>query len=440
MSLLTESILTLNQKYQERYIKKRYELFREEILPTNSNLITYVNEEKYYLKSGTLFAQLFVKLFSLNWMSVENPYVFHTLSPSARGKNSNRIILEYKGSLFEFHLSGNFFRLIVGKVPKSNDLDIDLKSANIYLVGDINNIGHIYGSFGWTLSLLDAGHQIEHCRQLSMLYKFNVRIKLFPQYEMSSLCSIYNQKELFPIVKLYFSSKKNSLFPIESKITCKQKLQMEPSGVFDEILTYFMYHAGKEITLEKTMFSRFSFNQIHMRMSDQSNQGLSFFPYYIKRNDLVSLAKMVKELLHSFNQEIDIYIISKISPFNKEKWIINKHSIQREPVDISFNRVIHDSLDFLNPQEAALVVWASVNKRKSHSDSMSDCGESLIEAARCLHCISLFFSDYDRGFRVRTLKNINELFFEKVVSKNKNLALYMLIGGKSMNTQMQIPI
>nr|WP_172821787.1 hypothetical protein [Lactobacillus johnsonii] len=38
-------------------------------------------------------------------------------------------------------------------------------------------------------------------------------------------------------------------------------------------------------------------------MSDQSNQGLSFFPYYIKRNDLVSLAKMVKELLHSFNQE-----------------------------------------------------------------------------------------------------------------------------------------
>lgn len=43
---IDESILTLNQKYQERYIKERYELFREEILPTNSNLITYVNEEK----------------------------------------------------------------------------------------------------------------------------------------------------------------------------------------------------------------------------------------------------------------------------------------------------------------------------------------------------------------------------------------------------------
>lgn len=437
---MTESILTLNQKYQERYIKKRYDLFKEEILPKNSNFITYVNQKKYYLKSGTLFAQLIVKMFSINWMSVENPYVFHTLSPSARGKNSNRIILEYKESLFEFNLSGNFFRLIVGKAPKSNDLDVDLKLANIYLVGDINNIGHNYGSFGWTLSLLDAGHQIEHCRQISMIYKFNVRIKLFPQDEMSYLCSIFNKKELFPIVKLYFSSKKKKLFPIESKITCKQKVLMEPSGVFDEILTYFMHHSGKQRILEKTILSNFSFNQINTRISDQSNQGLSFFPYYIKRNDLVSLAKMVKELLHSFNQEIDIYIISKVSPLNKEKWIINKHKIQREPIKISFNRVTHDSLDFLNPKEATLVVWASVNKRKSNSASMSDCGESLIEAARCLHCISLFFSGQDNGFKVRSLKNINELFFEKIVSQNKNLALYMLIGGKSMNTQMQIPI
>lgn len=440
--MLTESIHMLSEKYQKRYGKSRYEFFKQEKLPAYSKNITYKNNKRYYFKRNSFWYKLITLFFSIQRMLPENPYIFHSLAPSARGLNSNKIIIRIKNSLFEFFPKGNYLRLIAGEDFYLSKSCIDIRYISIYIVADLNNIGQIYGSFGWTLSLLDSGHLLEHIKQISQIYNIDNEVIFFPQRELKGYSNNFQRRDLFAIAKISFTTenqvRKAQIKRDNSVVIEKMDIAKDSTGVFEEILSYFDNSEEMKLNSYFTKSEEFTINQIYNRTSDNSYQGLSFFPYFISNSNIMKLARMLKKLIKLAFSSIEIFVLVKGIDHKNKKLIINKNSITIENSALNFDSVIHDAFEYVNTCDASIIIWTSLNKKVFSKLEMNECAKDVIDSARFIHCASLFLTKL--GLVTRPMKNINEKYFENFVSKGRNLATYMLVAGKSMNEQLVVPI
>ena len=163
----------------DRYLYDRYDKFSEENLPSEYFSLDDDSIRVDIPQDETKIKKLMDEVMCLIYMEPDNPYNYHTTYASARGFNSNEIVLEIVGNhsrkIFIYNLTQNEFDLISRE--KCNEVSF---VANMYIICNRGKIGRKYGDFGYILSLLDAGHFIENIKCFSIEEKLSFTLDYNP--------------------------------------------------------------------------------------------------------------------------------------------------------------------------------------------------------------------------------------------------------------------
>lgn len=134
----------------------RYDKFSEENLPSEYFSLDDDSIRVDIPQDETKMKKLMDEVMCLIYMEPDNPYNYHTTYASARGFNSNEIVLEIVGNhsrkIFIYNLTQNEFDLISRE--KCNEVSF---VANMYIICNRGKIGRKYGDFGYILcSVFDS--------------------------------------------------------------------------------------------------------------------------------------------------------------------------------------------------------------------------------------------------------------------------------------------
>ena len=275
---------SLNKKMADRYLYDRYDKFSEENLPSEYFSLDDDSIRVDIPQDETKIKKLMDEVMCLIYMEPDNPYNYHTTYASARGFNSNEIVLEIVGNhsrkIFIYNLTQNEFDLISRE--KCNEVSF---VANMYIICNRGKIGRKYGDFGYILSLLDAGHFIENIKCFSIEEKLSFTLDYNPCTSIDML-RLPKPYQIVPLVKLditdFFVKKQENLWDNENvnKVKFSDTYTGNKSGsLVDQFIDKVLESKVPIVEKFSNIRTSVKVKELLMRTSSQSAQGYSFFPY-----------------------------------------------------------------------------------------------------------------------------------------------------------------
>lgn len=268
----------------DRYLYDRYDKFSEENLPSEYFSLDDDSIRVDIPQDETKIKKLMDEVMCLIYMEPDNPYNYHTTYASARGFNSNEIVLEIVGNhsrkIFIYNLTQNEFDLISRE--KCNEVSF---VANMYIICNRGKIGRKYGDFGYILSLLDAGHFIENIKCFSIEEKLSFTLDYNPCTSIDML-RLPKPYQIVPLVKLditdFFVKKQENLWDNENvnKVKFSDTYTGNKSGsLVDQFIDKVLESKVPIVEKFSNIRTSVKVKELLMRTSSQSAQGYSFFPY-----------------------------------------------------------------------------------------------------------------------------------------------------------------
>lgn len=290
---------SLNKKMADRYLYDRYDKFSEENLPSEYFSLDDDSIRVDIPQDETKIKKLMDEVMCLIYMEPDNPYNYHTTYASARGFNSNEIVLEIVGNhsrkIFIYNLTQNEFDLISRE--KCNEVSF---VANMYIICNRGKIGRKYGDFGYILSLLDAGHFIENIKCFSIEEKLSFTLDYNPCTSIDML-RLPKPYQIVPLVKLditdFFVKKQENLWDNENvnKVKFSDTYTGNKSGsLVDQFIDKVLESKVPIVEKFSNIRTSVKVKELLMRTSSQSAQGYSFFPYECPDDVLDEIIDSVK--------------------------------------------------------------------------------------------------------------------------------------------------
>lgn len=447
------------EQYKDRYIRDRYALFSSETLPTRSDDLVLQSPFLYReCEPASSLSSILRTVFSYCRLEPENPYLFHTSAPSARGMNSNGLLvrlLNRDGSelLLNYLFRRERYQIVWSRpvLPRDKEI-IHIEPSEIWIsaMTDLGQIGRKYGSFGYTLSLLDAGHQIEHIQQFAIRHGLSREMMLLPGDHATGGAPLFvGHADPTPCFIPIFSwhllhltdftlQRTRETVRVKKSIT-HQYDGHDPSGWVREHANAI--RTSEPIRISETPADDLFVEECRLRTSAQSFQGWSFFPYPFSEEEMREQDDLIERALKATHPALEIHLLRRLTDhashsFQTQYDVFRTTTRERRPFEMTMAQIIHDTHDFLNADLASLAAWTALAVDAPVTDR--DIVAILTESARILHRLSLLLTRY--RLASRPLKNINEDFFEHTLTNGQSLATYLLLAGRSMTDHLFCPL
>lgn len=444
MRLMIEHIHSLNRDVSERYLFGRYDRFGEEKLP-----FEYVRLHPEYtgviIPDGeVLFRKMIKDVIAFSYIEPENPYLYHTSYASARGLNSNEIVLEISGDdirkYYIYDLKHNEWVFLREEKKERRRF-----TAYLHIISNRGRVGEKYGDFGYILSLLDAGHFLENVKCFFEEEKLSLRVD-YNGYSKKDLSLLSEPYQIVPLLKLDISD----IF-INSDVA--QWSTGEPGKLFFSS-EYTGNPAGGLIDefIEQVLISRESLcenlengigyhtkvcvKDLRKRTSSQSAQGYSFFPCKCKQQLIDDLVYSISDLLQTMDDKICAHVIVNDSNITVYE-VRNNSVIMKCCKDIEMNSIPHDSLDYVDLRNVSLVVILSTNTNL-YGKSESQYQYAYIKMGEIAQRLSNISGLADLS--ARPMKNMNDLYIKEKLLGDEFDPGYLLVIGESMNDSLKMSI
>ena len=432
---------SLNKKMAGRYLYDRYDKFSEENLPSEYFRLDDDSVRADIPKEETKIKKLMDEVMCLIYMEPDNPYNYHTTYASARGFNSNEIVLEIVGNhsrkIFIYNLTQNEFDLISRE--KCKELSF---VANMYIICNRGKIGRKYGDFGYILSLLDAGHFIENIKCFSFEEKLSFTLDYNP-CTLIDMLRLSKPYQIVPLVKLcitdFFVKKLEKLW--ENDNINKVKLSDTYTGnkresLVDQFIDKVLVSKVQIVEKFSNIRTSVKVKELFMRTSSQSAQGYSFFPYECPDNVLDEIIDSVKLSLADLSYNlICVQLIMNIKP-------IRVYEIKRDYVNIKelndsdMNSLPHDSLDYIDLKNASVGVIMYTNCKLYEMNEIWY-QYTYIKMGEIAQRISNICGT--KELSARPMKNMNDLYIKnRLMDSDTYDPGYFIVIGKSMNDSLKM--
>lgn len=444
MRLMTEHTHSLNHDVAERYLFGRYERFGEEKLP-----FEYVRLLPEYIgtkipDNEVLFQKMIKSVIAYSYIEPENPYLYHTSYASARGFNSNELVLEISGDntrkYYIYDLkSDEWIFLHEEKVEERRFV------AYFHILSNRGRLGAKYGDFGYILSLLDAGHFLENIKCFFEEERLSLNVD-YNGYSNNNLGLLSKPYQIVPLLKLDISSvfinidavqwstEKTGILFFSNEYTGNSA-----GGLIDEFIDKVL---NSQESLCENFEDGIGYNtkvyvkDLWKRTSSQSAQGYSFFPYKCKQQLIDDLVYSISDLLQTMDDKICAHII--VNDSNISVYVVKNNGVYiKDYWDIDINNIPHDSLDYVDLKNVSLVVILSTNcnlYRKSEVQYQY----TYIKMGEIAQRLSNICSLTDLS--ARPMKNMNDLYIKEKLLGEEFDPGYLLVIGKSMNDSLKMSI
>lgn len=357
---------SLNKKMADRYLYDRYDKFSEENLPSEYFSLDDDSIRVDIPQDETKIKKLMDEVMCLIYMEPDNPYNYHTTYASARGFNSNEIVLEIVGNhsrkIFIYNLTQNEFDLISRE--KCNEVSF---VANMYIICNRGKIGRKYGDFGYILSLLDAGHFIENIKCFSIEEKLSFTLDYNPCTSIDML-RLPKPYQIVPLVKLditdFFVKKQENLWDNENvnKVKFSDTYTGNKSGsLVDKFIDKVLESKVPIVEKFSNIRTSVKVKELLMRTSSQSAQGYSFFPYECPDDVLDEIIDSVKLSLADVTDDLICVQLVMNTDSVRVYEIKRDHVNTKELNDIDMNSLPHDSLDYVDLKNVSVGVIMYTN-------------------------------------------------------------------------------
>ncbi|MFJ6266044.1 hypothetical protein [Lysinibacillus xylanilyticus] len=409
------------KKFFDKYLFNRYETIKTQILPK-------VERERKYDFSNVLLLsnicesdkllEIMELMFDINRVEIENPYLFHTSVPSARGLQSNEIFLnifidQQKYTFFYIKSKQDFVFIQKEKVvEKKNRVEIELLYNHF-------SIGLYYGRFGFILSLLDLGHQLNHIEHTLSLYDIDdYTIEYLPKQDVRNI-NINNLK----LVKIELYSNLDINFKKEikfEKIKNNELQIFEYNDNYDEIFNRFIIETmsddviinrkdGKEIKID-------NYREIlKNRTSLQSYEGL----HLMENEEGINIDLFLKEnIKYTDRNEIVLLTID----INNKQLFLNQNKLVDAYEKINIENIFYDSKDYFDLDGINYVFLTLVKENYSSKTDLVN----FIKSAEIMNKVTLFFSANE--YMTRCFRNIDDKYVLSIFS-DYDYVSYMQVAG-----------
>lgn len=340
----------------------------------------------------------------------DNPYTIHRSIPSARNMFSNLIVLyvPFKGGtdIFQYdYISDDFIYVKYEAVPI-------VKNLTLALQYDHNNIGRLYGRFGFLLSLLDAGHQIHHIQETisvpAVLEYFPNDIRKYSEGTIAS----------FTFPQMTFMSR------YDSKIEkLSQKQQHNTSLDEDDIYTGFSEEISNDlITIRRAIEPKLNASYLKsckLRTSFQSYQGLMF----------TGVDRECKAIDTPPNKEF-LEGLSLVFVDCKNRKVYGGKDIPFDSLNIE--RLLHDSHKYVSMNDASMLVFA-IMKRGDYSPKQI--ATSFVQTAEWINEISSQYAN--EHFITRCLRNIDDYYVKENLVDCEYVTYLLMVGDNDIDESLK---
>ncbi|NVY96178.1 hypothetical protein HU830_03175 [Lactobacillus sp. DCY120] len=408
---------THSREFLNNYLINRYETIKNEKI----GVYSYEVVSKTVIKPvQTNFIQKINKLMYLynkiERIEPENPYIVHWKFPTARNLQSNKIILRISGrrsvDYLEYIRRDQNFRLIYSTQKSVYDEDKEIMYS-LFLCYCEEIIGKVYGKFGFILSLIDSGHEVDQLN--SIIYRKIESLKKTSVIYLPNESFLQN-KRFFPLVELKF----NGDFETSNKVIKSEA----NNNIIDDIYIE-MNKTKPEIRKINGLLSSRVERKHYIRTSAQFFQGLSFISR--KQVDICSIVLKLSSYLDS-SMGIIVLDLSKENMFliKKNKDIIrcNDKYLINNPQSI-----LHDAKDYLDISSSSYI-FLLVSKADFCIESSRIILQRFIYSGEIFNKLGLILSE--KNFVCRCLRNIDDKKVIKKINRDfpeYNIINYLMIAG-----------
>lgn len=441
---MTELTHSLNYNVTERYLFGRYDGFGEEKLPTE-----YVRLQSEYIgtllpDNEVLIHKLIKNVIAFSYIEPENPYLYHTSYASARGVNSNEIVLEVSGDnvkkYYIYDLKHNEWAFLYEEKTEERSF-----VAYFHVLSNRGRLGEKYGDFGYILSLLDAGHFLENTKCFFEEAKLSLSVD-YNGYSKNDLRLLSKPYQIVPLLKLDISDAFINMDIAQWSIEKPGKLFFSSEytgnpvgGLIDEFI-------DKVLSCHESLCENFKdgigyntkvvVKDLWKRTSSQSAQGYSFFPYKCKQQLLDDLVDSVSDLLQTMDDKICAHII--VNDNDMSAYEVRKDSVfVKSCRNIEMNSIPHDSLDYVDLKNVSLVIILSTNCNL-YQKSEVQYQYTYIKMGEIAQRLSNICGN--ANLSARPMKNMNDLYIKEKLLGEEFDPGYLLIIGESMNDSLKMSI
>ncbi|EKO5650156.1 hypothetical protein P0W62_001621 [Enterococcus faecalis] len=421
-----------SKDYFVDFLKERYQTIQVESLPSYTSCPFEFLHNPTYL-SDLLTGECAVNIdhfLEITRLEPENPYALHTSVPSARSIQSNVALLNIKAqnqSCWFIYSKGEQEFVLIFK--EQTDRFYQEAELIYFIMYNHLAIGKYYGRFGFLLSLLDSGHQLNHFEHLIQTNNpENYEAEFFPSFVHSMITPFFDEN-YFPMVKLTMTGVRNLSLPEQ-----EEGLRIRPTGKmrFDEtsydslIKELFaddtrLIRNGLNISVQKDYLS-----VINKRTSFQSFEGLCFFerePF-----SLDSVIEGIKKINSFPAIETLLFDVEKNSVFN-----VSQGSWKENPLE-NVEKLLHDSLEYIDIQSSSYILVTALKKSKTLT--AKEKLFSFIHSAEIMSEAALSFSSED--FASRCLRNIDDCTFLNHFPEYEEITYLQVIGKNEWNKKLYL--
>lgn len=389
----------------------------------------------------TKIKKLMDEVMCLIYMEPDNPYNYHTTYASARGFNSNEIVLEIVGNhsrkIFIYNLTQNEFDLISRE--KCNEVSF---VANMYIICNRGKIGRKYGDFGYILSLLDAGHFIENIKCFSIEEKLSFTLDYNPCTSIDML-RLPKPYQIVPLVKLditdFFVKKQENLWDNENvnKVKFSDTYTGNKSGsLVDQFIDKVLESKVPIVEKFSNIRTSVKVKELLMRTSSQSAQGYSFFPYECPDDVLDEIIDSVKLSLADVTDDLICVQLVMNTDSVRVYEIKRDHVNTKELNDIDMNSLPHDSLDYVDLKNVSVGVIMYTNCKLYEMNEIWY-QYTYIKMGEIAQRISNICGT--KELSARPMKNMNDLYMKnRLMESDSYDPGYFIVIGKSMNDSLKM--
>lgn len=434
----------------QRFFYDRYNAFYNEEMTSNKRFHYRIKSKlawDFYDNDADFRADIVWKSLRLSRIEPENPYLFHTNIPSARGLNSNEVFyIEVENNQLTvsvYHREMDQFVVIYFGPTEYKE-----KSNELWILFNKGNIGNVYGDFGYVLSLLDTGHFIN-------------QTSLIASHHHETISISYDD---FDDLGLNLT---NMDFHILAKIKLSKKLPSFSNKLLTKefsrgLCTYTVNHAGDfrtstlndylQLLLKGSRYSFIENNNVDCiryfknldtamfnRTSNQSPQGYSSFLLHKDPKEVSQLIEYICVCLQSLtiHRSFSVLLLDLERKGNDTGVFISNDTIEEVSLKgFSKKRILQDGQDYLELNDCKYIIYTMIHNDIFHIQS--GLNYSLIKSAEIIHAISLYLTEL--SYDTRPMKNINERYLEDYFKLEDKLVTYMLIAGKSHNYNLHLKI
>lgn len=374
--------------------------------------------------------KLVQKIFGYHDYQVENPYKFHKLIPSARNIHPEIPYILFDGRAYRYDSVSDSF-IYCGTAANRKGIQL--------LIGlDLGRLCNVYGTFGLALSYLDMGHMIAEFEASIIDEQTDVEIAyMFDREKLQKELGI--AKDIFLGSVLTLSNQQ-----LEKEILC---LEEEIGQSFDR--KYINY--SRDLTIlgitgylnslnKQSDYKREAEQLTQLAALDQLSEERTSANTSVGLLDLGLTLPQTKwlQLLEVGRSIVDRYsdkghFILHMLIYNQDSEINGYHRVDKsttdfQPMDLSFEDLLHDSKDFFNLEDTSFAAF--ITYQGEQLSMQEQIYYAHVFSAEMIHHLSRFF--FGENCYTRPMKNFDDAYLKQRFDLcEKERVIYLLFAGKS---------